>query len=63
MNLSANAMDCLEILTMPPPELPNPATKALDVPTMFLSKKPVDHTWQGTKLPPSIPTKNRTAMS
>lgn len=29
---------------MPPPALPKPATNAFDVPTMFLSKKPVDHT-------------------
>lgn len=28
---------------------------------MFLSKKPVVHTWQGTKVPPRIPTKNRIA--
>lgn len=44
---------------MPPPELPKPAVRALAVPTMFLSKKPVDQTWQGTKLPPRIPTKKR----
>lgn len=48
---------------IPPPELPKPATKAFEVPTMFLSKKPVDHTWHGTKLPPRMPTKKRTAMS
>jgi len=29
------------------------------VPTTFLSKKPVDQTWQGTKLPPRMPTKKR----
>ena len=45
----------------PPPALPKPAVKELLVPTTFLSKKPVDHTWQGTKLPPRIPTKKRTA--
>ena len=28
----------------PPPELPKPAVNALPVPTMFLSKKPVDQT-------------------
>ena len=46
---------------MPPPELPKPAVKALALPTTFLSKNPVDHTWQGTKDPPRIPTKNRIA--
>ena len=45
----------------PPPALPKPAVKALPVPTMFLSKNPVDQTWQGTKLPPRIPTKKRRA--
>lgn len=45
----------------PPPALPKPAVRELLVPTTFLSKKPVDHTWQGTKLPPRIPTKKRTA--
>ena len=46
---------------MPPPALPKPAVREFAVPTTFLSKKPVDQTWQGTKLPPSIPTKNRSA--
>ena len=46
----------------PPPALPKPAVKELPVPTIFLSKKPVDHTWQGTKLPPRIPTKKRRAI-
>src|SRR2546423_10567264 len=36
---------------------------ALAVPTMLLSKKPVDQTWQGTKVPPRMPMKNRRAMS
>lgn len=48
---------------MPPPELPQPPIRAFDVPTTFLSKKPVDQTWQGTKVPPRMPTKNRKAMS
>lgn len=46
---------------MPPPALPKPPVNALAVPTTFLSKKPVDQTWQGTKLPPRMPTKKRTA--
>ena len=46
----------------PPPALPKPAVKELPVPTTFLSKNPVDQTWQGTKLPPRIPTKKRRAM-
>ena len=29
---------------MPPPALPKPPVSELAVPTMFLSKKPVDHT-------------------
>ena len=45
----------------PPPELPKPAVKELLVPTILLSKNPVDHTWQGTKEPPRIPTKKRRA--
>src|SRR5271170_8049799 len=48
---------------MPPPELPKPAVKALAAPTTFLSKKPVDQTWQGTKEPPRMPIKKRRAMS
>ena len=44
---------------MPPPELPKPPVNAFAVPTTFLSKKPVDQTWQGTKLPPRMPTKKR----
>jgi hypothetical protein len=46
-----------------PPEFPQPPIKALEVPTMFLSKKPIDQTWQGTKDPPRIPTKKRSAIS
>ena len=45
----------------PPPALPKPPVKELAVPTTFLSKNPVDQTWQGTKLPPSMPTKKRRA--
>ena len=36
--------------------------RAFDVPTTFLSKKPVDQTWHGTKVPPKIPTKNLNAI-
>ena len=36
--------------------------RAFAVPTTFLSKNPVDHTWQGTKDPPRIPTKNLKTM-
>jgi hypothetical protein len=36
--------------------------RELAVPTTFLSKNAVDHTWQGTKDPPRIPTKNLTIM-
>ena len=46
---------------IPPPAFPIPPVKALAVPTIFLSKKPVDQTWQGTKLPPRIPMKKRRA--
>lgn len=46
---------------MPPPRFPSPPANALAVPTTFLSKKPVVHTWQGTKLPPRIPMKKRSA--
>src|SRR5215469_2878768 len=46
---------------IPPPALPKPAVRALAVPTTRLSKKTVDHTWQGTKTPPRIPTKKRRA--
>ena len=46
----------------PPPALPKPAVNELPVPTTFLSKNPVDQTWQGTKLPPRMPTKKRRAM-
>jgi len=44
---------------IPPPALPQPAVRALDVPTTFLSKNPVDQTWHGTNDPPRIPMKNR----
>lgn len=47
---------------IPPPEFPQPPIKAFDVPTTFLSKKPVDQTWQGTNVPPKIPTKNLRAI-
>src|ERR1700710_2857501 len=40
---------CIEPTVIPPPELPHPPAKALEVPTTFLSKNPVDQTWQGTK--------------
>lgn len=46
---------------MPPPALPRPPVKALAEPTTFLSKNPVLHTWQGTKLPPRMPMKKRSA--
>jgi hypothetical protein len=47
---------------IPPPELPQPAVKALAVPTTFLSKYPVVQTWHGTKLAPRMPTKKRSAI-
>ena len=47
---------------MPPPALPQPAVKEFAEPTTGLSKKAVVHTWQGTKLAPKIPTKNRTTI-
>lgn len=47
---------------IPPPELPQPAVKALAVPTTLLSKYPVVQTWQGTKLAPRMPTKKRKAI-
>lgn len=46
---------------MPPPAFPIPAVKAFDDPTIFLSKKAVDQTWQGTKVPPRMPMKKRRA--
>ena len=46
---------------IPPPRLPRPPVKALAVPMTFLSKKPVVQTWHGTKLPPRMPIKNRSA--
>jgi hypothetical protein len=42
--------------------VPQPPIRAFDVPTTFLSKKPVDQTWHGTKVPPKIPTKNLKAI-
>ena len=48
---------------IPPPELPQPPVREFAVPTTFLSKNPVDHTWQGTKDPPRIPTKNLKTIS
>lgn len=48
---------------IPPPELPQPPINAFEDPTTFLSKNPVDQTWQGTNVPPRIPTKNRNAKS
>src|SRR5436190_14247361 len=47
---------------MPPPALPQPPANALADPTTFLSKKPVVHTWHGTKTAPRIPTKNRNVL-
>ena len=47
---------------IPPPAFPQPAVNALAVPTTSLSKKPVVQTWQGTKLAPRMPTKNRRAI-
>lgn len=47
---------------IPPPALPQPPARELAVPTIFLSKNPVHHTWHGTKVPPRIPTKNRSAI-
>lgn len=47
---------------MPPPALPHPPARELAVPTIFLSKNPVHHTWQGTNVPPKMPTKNRSAI-
>jgi hypothetical protein len=46
----------------PPPEFPQPPIKEFAVPTIFLSKNPVDQTWHGTNDPPRIPTKKRSAM-
>lgn len=47
---------------IPPPLLPQPPMRALEVPTMFLSKNAVLQTWHGTKVPPRMPTKNRMVM-
>ena len=46
---------------IPPPALPMPAMSPLAVPTTFLSKKPVDQTWQGTNVAPKTPMKKRRA--
>ena len=46
---------------IPPPRFPSPPASAFAVPTTFLSKKPVVHTWHGTKLPPRTPMKKRSA--
>ena len=48
---------------IPPPEFPHPPVIEFAVPTTFLSKNPVDHTWQGTNEPPRMPTKNLRTMS
>lgn len=48
---------------MPPPAFPHPAARELAVPTIFLSKNPVHQTWQGTNVPPRMPTKKRKAIS
>lgn len=42
---------------------PHPATSALAVPTQLLSKNTEVQAWQGTKLAPSIPMKNRRAYN
>lgn len=47
---------------MPPPAFPQPAVKAFAEPMTFLSKYPVVQTWQGTKLAPRMPIKNRSAI-
>lgn len=47
---------------IPPPALPKPPAKEFALPTMFLSKNPVHHTWQGTNVAPRMPTKNRNAI-
>jgi hypothetical protein len=54
--------DQMKLTVIPPPELPHPPAKAFAVPTTFLSKKPVDQTWQGTNAAPKIPMKKRRTM-